>query len=423
MPRRLTQDEFIERARSVHGDKYDYSKVEYKGKEQKVLIICPEHGEFWQESNSHMRGSGCPVCGSLKRVASRPDTRKTTEWFVEKARQVHGSKYDYSKTRYVDWKTKVCITCPFHGDFYVRPGHHFEGQGCSYCTSRHVHLSEFLTRAREVHSDYYDYSRVSFNNVSDKVCIICPEHGEFYQRVSSHLSGDGCPVCAHTKRANTCMVRYGVAYPCASDESRAKGLATVRKRYGVDNVFSADLVRCKIKQVNLAKYGVENPMQALDIRKRAYATKRLNGSFSTSKPAVVMYDMLCGIFGIDDVHFEYDLDERYPYHCDFYIRSRDMFIELNAFVSHGGRWFDCNSFDDLAKLDALRNKSLISGFYADYVHTWSYRDVLKRNMAREHKLNYLTFWRSDLSDFKEWVVAGCPDGQDWVKEYSWREQA
>lgn len=59
-PRRLTQDEFIERARSVHGNKYDYSKVEYKGKEQKVLIICPEHGEFWQLAGNHLTGRGCP---------------------------------------------------------------------------------------------------------------------------------------------------------------------------------------------------------------------------------------------------------------------------------------------------------------------------------------------------------------------------
>lgn len=123
----LTQEEFVKRSREKHGDKYDYSKVVYQGKDKKVLIICPIHGEFLQEANSHMRGIGCPVCSREGRKKPRLNTRKTTEQFIEDARKVHGNKYDYFKTEYVDWATKVCITCPEHGDFYIRPSHHTEG--------------------------------------------------------------------------------------------------------------------------------------------------------------------------------------------------------------------------------------------------------------------------------------------------------
>ena len=61
--RRLTKEEFIEKARQVHGDKYDYSKVEYKNNKTKICIVCPIHGEFWQRPNDHLNGRGCDKCG------------------------------------------------------------------------------------------------------------------------------------------------------------------------------------------------------------------------------------------------------------------------------------------------------------------------------------------------------------------------
>lgn len=401
MGKYLTQEMFLARARKAHGDKYDYSKVVYQGKDKKVLIICPEHGEFLQEANSHMRGAGCPVCGAENRVKSRPNTRKTTDWFIEKARRVHGDKYDYSKSVYVNWETKVCITCPVHGDFYMRPGHHFEGQGCSYCTSRHTHLTEFIDKAHEKHGDKYDYSKVSFENISQKICIICPEHGEFYQRATSHLCGYGCPICAQRKRQETCLVRYGVSVPFITPESRAKAKVSVLAKYGVDNVSKLQVVRDKI-----------------------FRTKALHGTFSTSKPAERIGEVLRNIFGTSNVKSEYDEDPRYPFHCDFYVQTRNgIFIEVNIFKSHGGHFFDIESAEDLSMLSFWQERAVDSKFYANAVHVWTGSDVRKRDAARLGELNYLTFWKSDLSDFYEWVDAGCPDGRDWIREYSWKTQA
>ena len=110
---------FIEKAKAVHGDKYDYSKVEYVKAKEKVCIICQEHGEFWQTPNNHLRGEGCPFCYGSKKL--------TTEEFISKAKQIHGNKYDYSNVNYVNKYTKVCIICPEHGEFWQKPSNHLKG--------------------------------------------------------------------------------------------------------------------------------------------------------------------------------------------------------------------------------------------------------------------------------------------------------
>ena len=112
MPKKLTQKEFIERARKVHGNKYDYSKVIYKNSSTKVCIVCPKHGEFWQIPNSHLQGIGCPKCGDLKKGEYK---KSNTDNFINRAKEVHGNKYDYSKSVYKGVHDKICIICPEHG--------------------------------------------------------------------------------------------------------------------------------------------------------------------------------------------------------------------------------------------------------------------------------------------------------------------
>lgn len=128
MGKRLTQEEFIRRAKDVHGDKYDYSKVEYKSTSKKVLIVCPMHGDFWQTPQQHFKTCGCEKCSYDNRGAS------TTEAFIKRAKEIHGNKYDYSKVQYVKSTTKVCIVCPKHGEFWQTPSSHVNAkQGCQKC--------------------------------------------------------------------------------------------------------------------------------------------------------------------------------------------------------------------------------------------------------------------------------------------------
>ena len=191
---KLTTEEFIKKAREVHGDKYDYSKVEYVTNRTKVCIVCPEHGEFLQRPSDHITGHECPQCGKEKNKKSRS---KNIAQFVEEARKVHGDKYDYSKVKYVNGTTKVTIICPEHGEFQQRPKDHIIGQGCPWCHNR-VKLSteDFIKKAREVHGEKYDYSKVNYVNNRTKVAIICPKHGAFLQDPSHHLSGKGCKRCS-----------------------------------------------------------------------------------------------------------------------------------------------------------------------------------------------------------------------------------
>ena len=187
-----TNDEFIERARKTHGDKYDYSKVEYKNGRKKVCIICPVHGEFWQLPNDHIRGSGCPKCQKSYKL--------NTETFIQRAKDVHGDKYDYSKVEYKNNSTKVCIICPVHGEFWQNPNNHLSKNGCPTChRDKERQMNEFIERSKKIHCNKYDYSKVEYVNSTTKVCIICPEHGEFWQMPASHLRGYGCHECSELR--------------------------------------------------------------------------------------------------------------------------------------------------------------------------------------------------------------------------------
>lgn len=198
--RETAAKEFIEKARKIHGDKYDYSKVKYINNSSKVCIICPEHGEFWQTPAHHLSGEGCPKCGydllSENQVSNKNE-------FIEKARKIHGDKYDYSKFIYVNSKTKGIIICPKHGEFEMTPNSHLRKAGCPKCATESIKekisltKDEFIERARQVHNNKYDYSKVNYINNKTPVCIICPDHGEFWQKPNFHLIGHGCPKCSH----------------------------------------------------------------------------------------------------------------------------------------------------------------------------------------------------------------------------------
>ena len=194
----MSKETFIEKARRVHGDKYDYSKVSYSNCKDKVCIICPEHGEFWQTPDNHLQKKGCPVC----RYISSGDKRRTSiSDFINKANAVHNNKYDYSKANYITNRIKICITCPEHGDFWQTPDGHINKQaGCPYCSNNHKYSTEeFIEKAKIVWGDQYDFSQVEYNGTHNKVKVICRKHGEFWQTPHNLLIGVGCKFCNESK--------------------------------------------------------------------------------------------------------------------------------------------------------------------------------------------------------------------------------
>lgn len=134
-------DKFLVAAKELHGDKYDYSRVAYKGRFDKIIIVCPTHGPFRQIANNHLKKqkpTGCPVCGIERSIAgttiSNSKRQLDTTQFIANARAVHGDKYDYSRVEYVNDSTKVILVCQHHGDFWTNPGYHIRNKhGCPKC--------------------------------------------------------------------------------------------------------------------------------------------------------------------------------------------------------------------------------------------------------------------------------------------------
>ena len=189
MAKKITTKDFIEKAKQVHGDKYDYSKAIYINSETPVTIICPKHGEYMCTPHKHLQGRKCRKCAN-------EEHKLTTNEFIEKAKKIHGNKYDYSKANYIDNLTAVCIICPEHGEFWQVPAAHLSGKGCGLCAGNKLTEKMFIKKARKIHGDKYDYSKVVYNGSHKKVCIICPEHGEFWQTPNNHLNGNTCPKCS-----------------------------------------------------------------------------------------------------------------------------------------------------------------------------------------------------------------------------------
>ena len=194
---------FIWKALHAHGDKYDYYETVYINNKTKVKIGCRVKGHeiFTQRTNDHIYGHGCYKC--------KGGSKLTLKEFIKKANEVHGEgRYDYSEVVYKNNKTKVCIICHNHEEpfrFRQKPNDHIQGHGCPKCARKlrseiqHMPLEEFIERARKIHGDKYDYSKVIYINKNTKVIIICPIHGKFKQSPDKHLNDRGCPKCNKNK--------------------------------------------------------------------------------------------------------------------------------------------------------------------------------------------------------------------------------
>jgi hypothetical protein len=199
--KKVTTEDFIEKAKKVHGDKYDYSKVNYINNSTPIEIICPNHGSFTQRPDNHLLSKGCKKCGveSMKKKQSL-----NSEYFVKKGSEVHNNKYDYSKVKYVNAQKPIEIICPIHGLFTQSAGKHLSGDGCPSCGgSKRLNNYEFIEKSKKVHGDKYEYSKVEYSNNIKPVEIICPIHGNFKQSPGKHMSGNGCPKCGGKLKSNT----------------------------------------------------------------------------------------------------------------------------------------------------------------------------------------------------------------------------
>lgn len=236
--------------------------------------------------------------------------------------------------------------------------------------------------------------------------------------------GDTCvmnnpDICA--KYQETCIEKYGVDHPMRIDKNRAAFSLRLKEH--------AEEYNKKSRETCMEKYGVpyysqtndfkriqSKRMSDLKVKKQICAVRLKNHTFKSSLPEDNLYELLCMCFDKSDIERQY-ISEEYPFACDFYIKSRNMYIELNASWTHGCHWYDVSSNNDVRVVTEWRNKN--TAYYDNAISTWTQRDVEKRCLAGIHNLNYVVFWDEKLSDAMLWVGMDCPDGQDWQWEYSW----
>lgn len=191
---KFDKKKFINKSIEVHGDKYDYSKVEYKNIHTKVIITCPEHGDFSQSPNNHQKGHGCIECSGTK--------QRTTKEFIDESKIIHGDTYDYSKVDYSSLRNRVTIVCSIHGEFKQHPSNHLKGHGCEKCSFKLISdvksfsKKEFIEKSKKIHGDKYNYEKVDYKTMVVDVIIGCKEHGDFTQQPYIHSVGSGCPQCS-----------------------------------------------------------------------------------------------------------------------------------------------------------------------------------------------------------------------------------
>ena len=373
--RKVTQEEFLERVKKVHGDKYDYADAVYENMHKKVVIICRKHGPFTQAPMAHLKGQGCPICG-----------REIQKQSVLK-------KYGVDNPMKVpDVQAKARETCRIkYGHDWAASSH--EVQSLIEATNLEKHGARRPIQAPQVYA----------------------------------------------KMRATVRSQYGVDFAAQIPAVRDKIKATFQERYGVDEILSHGPTRDKIIETNISKYGGPAPMSSEEIRDKASATllahygvehvadipgmseritdsKIRNGTIGTSRSEVILFQILKLQFGENGVIAQYRSDD-YPFACDYYIPERGLYIELNALWTHGGHWFDSMNLEDISTLAKWQDRGTL--YYQNAIDTWSVRDVHKRNVARQKRLRYVVFWDSDLKDVRQWIERGCPDGCDWDVMYSW----
>lgn len=300
-------------------------------------------------------------------------------------------------------------------------------------------IQEIESAYMQMMFDYEDPSKeCNFGGVELLGCMF----GQ-YSKVLKVILGDKRQYeLSREARTRKLLDRYGVEHPNQNAEIAARMTASVRatnqERYGVDYATQRPDVAKKVHDARqatmLEKYGAANSVQVPELREKIFASRVFNGTLNSSSGEELIYMLLCEQFGADDVQRNVVIDNRYPYHVDFYIRSRDLFIEYNGDRCHMDCWFDESNPEHLELVEEWRNRARVveaesgkTSRYTKYISTWTGSDVDKRTKAKDSGLNYLVFWDEKrqmrdgvsyprLQDFHEWLVDGCPDPQDWVRE-------
>ena len=338
MSRLLTTAEFINNARKVHGRKYNYNNVNYINSNTKINISCNKCKlSFFQRPSNHLNGRGCHKCGGSK--------QSNTNEFISKSSKLHGSKFDYSYVKYINWKTEVTIKCNICKNIFKQiPNCHLNGNGCPICANKNKTTETFVISAKKLHHKKFDYSYVVYIGNKNKIKIKCNTcNFVFVQTPDNHLHGNGCPKCAGRHKTTNEFISSAIKIhgyrfnysPTKYVDSKTKILIECNEckfnftQLPHDHLNGNGCPKCKSSkgELEIIKF-----------------LKNNNISYSHQHK----FDTLVGI-------------GNYPLKYDFYIQSKNILIEFDGEQHFNSRFFKNKNipiykFDRLKEHDIRKNK-------------------------------------------------------------------
>ena len=238
---------------------------------------------------------------------------------------------------------------------------------------------------------FYGSAQVGYSQTCCKKCRDILWHNNQVSTVKKKYGVENSFQAEEVKEKikETCLERYGYEFSLQVPEIREKGIETNLEKYGVKNGGGSQQAIEKIKQTCLERYGVENPSYVPEFIDKIRNTMHKKHTFATSKTETKIKELLISKFGINDIKDQYK-SELYPFKCDFYIVSLDMYIECNFHWTHGFHKFDKNNIDDIEKLNKWKSKT--TNYYKSAINVWTCSDLLKFKYAENNKLNYHAFY-------------------------------
>ena len=380
MSKKLTTEEFIEKAIAIHGDKYDYSLVKYNGYRSKIKIICKKCGKIFEQlvSNHLVNKQGCPNLFYINKA------KLTFKEFIDKVEVIHFDRYTYDEESFNkrlnnNYKIKIyCKSCNKY--FYQNLEHHLMGEGCPYC----MHIRGKTTCKERYGDENYNNRLKAKQTCLEKYGV---EHQMLLNKTKEKI-----------KQTKKCK------YNNENYNNRDKYKQTCINKYGVEFSTQAESTKAKARETCLLHFGVDHPSKVPDIVNKGFETRKRNGTLNISNPEKYIKTLLERKFSSIKCQYSSNL---YPFKCDFYIPELDLYIEYQGNWTHGKISnkkilgpFNENDINALKLLDKWKEKAKISDYYVEAIKTWTVRDPLKRKTAKDNGLNWLEFFT--IEEFISW---------------------
>lgn len=272
-----------------------------------------------------------------------------------------------------------------------------------FCSRQCLNQSQYhIKHCTETYTKNYIDNKDNRRELNERIRNACLEKYNGIGFASQELT---------QKYNETMLLKYGHTNPSQVKEIQEKTKQTNTEKYGAENVYASDLIIQKIKETNIDRYGetswtkskegrefLKNLTNSEDFKNKQHETKKKNNSFNTSKIENKLELLLREIF--PDLETQYK-SALYPFNCDFYVPSLDLYIEYNGSWTHGGCFYDENNEDNRNTLEKWREASKHSRYYQNAIETWTVRDLNKLNTALKNNLNYVVWFNKEQAH--EWI--------------------